>query len=147
MGHLLLHRYIEKKAFPQSSTLPRCRFGRSMLLTSVPSKSKMNDWEETGLFCFQNFLLAYDSLNDNLPHPLRGKLNFLTRENQITRNLGYLQLSRPRTKTVTYGTKSILSKATDFWNCINRTYHSELLHTKSRNVCKNFIKEMLLAQY
>ena len=101
----------------------------------------------TDLVNLQNFLLAYDSLNDNLPLPLRGKLNFLTRENQITRNLGYLQLSRPRTKTVTYGTKSILSKATDFWNCINKTYHSELLHTKSRNVCKNFIKEMLLAQY
>ena len=101
----------------------------------------------TDLINLQNFLLAYDSLNDNLPLPLRGKLNFLTRENQITRNLGYLQLSRPRTKTVTYGSKSILSKSTDFWNFINRTYYTESLHTKSRNVCKNFIKEMLLAQY
>ena len=47
----------------------------------------------TDVVNLQNFLLAYDSLNDNLPLPLRGKLNFLTRENQITRNLGYLQLT------------------------------------------------------
>ena len=101
----------------------------------------------TDLISLQNFLFAYDSLNSNLPLPLRGKLNFLTRENQITRNLGYLQLSRPRTKTVTYGTKSIYSKSVDVWNCINRSYYTKVLHEKSRNVCKNFVKKIIIDKY
>ena len=101
----------------------------------------------TDLVSLQNFLFAYDSLNSNLPLPLRGKLNFLNRENQITRNLGYLQLSRRRTKTVTYGTKSIYSKSVDVWNCINRSNYTKVLHEKSRNVCKNFVKQIIIDKY
>jgi hypothetical protein len=101
----------------------------------------------TDLVSVQNFLFAHDSLNNNLPIALRGKIHFLTHENQNTRNLGYFQLRRPRTKTITYGTKSIISKSVDIWNCINRTHYTRALHEKSKNVCKNFVKKFLIDGY
>ena len=94
----------------------------------------------------QNFLLVHDSLRDVLPSSLGGRMKFLEHVH-ATRSLGCLQLVRTRTKTVTYGSKSIKARSVDIWNSINKTHHSEKLHEKSRSVCKRFIFELLLAGY
>ena len=95
----------------------------------------------------QKFLLAHDSLNDNLPRPLRGKMSFLKHPDHATRSLDFLQLERPRTLTVTYGTKSINLMSIDIWNFINQSHCDEKLHEKSRNICKNFVTKFLLDRY
>ena len=94
----------------------------------------------------QNFLLARDSLRGDLPTSLKGKMKFVEHVH-ATRSLGCLQLFRPRTKTVTYGSKSINVKSIDIWNSINKVYHSEKLHEKSRSVCKNFVTRILISKY
>ena len=64
-----------------------------------------------------------------------------------TRNLDYLQLRRPRTKTVLYGSKSINARSIDIWNSINKTYHGDKLHEKSRAFCKQLVFDELLSKY
>ena len=98
------------------------------------------------LINLQNFLLTHDSLKNNLPISLRGKMQFLEHPHD-TRNFDYLQLRRPRTKTILYGSKSINSRSIDTWNSINKTYHGDKLHEKSRAFCKKFIYNLLISKY
>ena len=69
----------------------------------------------------QNFLYAHDSLKGTLPIALRGKLHFLDHNHGTRLQGGNAQLTRPRSNTVNYGTKSIKNRAIDVWNtiCIN----------------------------
>ena len=60
----------------------------------------------------QNFLFAHDSLNNRLPSSISGQM-FLVDTNHNLRNETYLQLNRPSSKTITYGSKSIKSKSVD----------------------------------
>ena len=118
---------------PRSSATPIFKFANIL---------KLND-----LVNLQNVLLAHDSLNDKLPVSLRGKMDFVTHP-YGTRNLEYLQLRRPRTKTVLYGSKSINSKSIDIWNFINKNCNLvDDLHKKSRAVCKSLVYEFFLSNY
>ena len=94
----------------------------------------------------QNFLFAHDSLNNILPSPLTGQLSLVDSDHN-TRNETWLQLNRPRTKTINYGSKSIKSKSIDIWNFINKDSYQEKLHTKSRSICKKFVKKFLIDRY
>ncbi len=98
------------------------------------------------LINLQNFLLARDCLKGDLPTSLKGKMEFLEHIH-ATRTLGCLQLFRPRTKTITYGSKSINARSIDIWNSINKIHHSENLHEKSRSVCKEFVTKLLISMY
>ena len=94
----------------------------------------------------QNFLFAHDSLNNILPSPLTGQLSLVDSDHN-TRNETWLQLNRPRTKTINYGSKSIKSKSIDIWNFINKDSYQEKLHTKSRSICKKIVKKFLIDRY
>ena len=72
---------------------------------------------------------------------------FLVDTNHNLRNETYLQLNRPSSKTITYGSKSIKSKSVDIWNFINKLSFKEKLHEKSRLACKNFVVKFLLNHY
>ena len=94
----------------------------------------------------QNFLFTHDNLKNNLPVSLRGKMEFLVHPHE-TRNMDYLQLFRPRTNTIIYGSKSINARSIDIWNSINQNHHLEKLHEKSRAICKSFVYKLLLSTY
>ncbi len=94
----------------------------------------------------QNFLFAHDSLNNSLPSSLSDQM-FLVDTNHNLRNETYLQLNRPSSKTITYGSKSIKSKSVDIWNFINKLFFKEKLHEKRRLACKHFVVNFLLNRY
>ena len=50
----------------------------------------------------QNFLFAHDSLKNKLPTSLMGQLSLVDTDHNL-RNETYLQLNRPSSKTITYG--------------------------------------------
>ena len=52
------------------------------------------------------------------------------------------QLKRPRSNTILYGSRSIINKAIDIWNSINRANPSVKFLEKSRAVCKSIIKKL-----
>ena len=81
----------------------------------------------------QNFLFAHDSLNNKLPSILTGQLS-LVDTNHNLRNETYLQLNRPISKTITYGSKSIKSKSVDIWNFINIHSYNVKLYEKSKSM-------------
>ena len=102
---------------------------------------KLNDYVN-----LQNFLFAYDSLKNNLPSSLTGKLSYVDTIHD-TRNEMYFQLNRPNSKTILYGSTSIRSKSVDIWNYINKSTHKEKLNEKSRFCCKLFVKKFLIDRY
>ena len=95
----------------------------------------------------QNFLYAHDSLKDALPTALRGQINILDHTQDTRLFAANLQLTRPRSKTVLYGSKSIRNKAIDMWNSVNKMNPGVKFLEKSRAVCKLFVKKMLLHEY
>ena len=94
----------------------------------------------------QNFLYAHGSLNNQLPSTLSGQLFFVDTDHNL-RSKTFLQLKRPSSKTIIYGSKSIKSRSVDIWNYINKLFYKENLHKKSRNVCKQIIIKYLLDGY
>ena len=94
----------------------------------------------------QNFLFAHDSLNHNLPSSLTGKFS-LVATSQNTRSELYLQLNRPSSKTIVYGSQSIRSRSVDIWNYINKHSYQEKLGEKSKSSCKMFVKKFLIGRY
>ena len=94
----------------------------------------------------QNFVFAHDSLNNNLPTSLTGQLTFVDTIHNL-RNETYLQLNRPYSKTILYGSRSIKSMSVDIWNFINKHFYAEKLHEKSKSVCKKIVNKFLLDRY
>ena len=95
----------------------------------------------------QNFLYAHDSLKDNLPTALRGKMNFLDHSHETRLLTGNAQLAKARSNTVIYGSRCIKNRSIDVWNSINRNYQNVRFLEKSRAVCKTLMKKLLLSQY
>ena len=94
----------------------------------------------------QNFLYAHRSLSNQLPSSLSGQLLLVDTVHNL-RSKAFLQLKRPSSKTIIYGSKSIKSRSVDIWNYINKFFYKENLHNKSRNVCKKIITKFLLDGY
>ena len=95
----------------------------------------------------QNFLYAHDSLKDALPTALRGKLDILDHSHDTRLIAANVQLKRPRSNTVLYGSKSIINKAIDIWNSINNDHPNVKFLEKSRALCKSSIKKLFLSSY
>ena len=111
-------------------------------LFKVSNILKVND-----IVDLQNFIFIYDNLKGLLPKALLSNLQYVEHTHD-TRLLSYHQLSRPRTKTVTYGSKGIKNSGIDIWNSINRSHHAEIRFLdKSRNICKSFVTRLLLSKY
>ena len=103
---------------------------------------KFND-----LVSHQNFLFAHDSLKDALPKALRGKLDTLDHIHETRLLASNIQLKRPRSKTILYGSKSIISRAIDVWNSINKNHPNVKFLEKSRAVCKLLTKKIFISNY
>ena len=114
--------------------------------SASPLYKKCEILKLTDIISLQNFLFAHDSLKNNLPSSLIGQLSLVNTVNN-TRSEMYYQLDRLRTKTILYGTNSIKSKSIDVWNFINKLFHVEKLHEKSRPYCKKFVKKYLIDCY
>ena len=84
----------------------------------------------------QDFLYIHDNLKGNLPLSLTENFSFVNTVNN-TRSEMYHQLDKLRTRTILYGTHSIKSRSVEIWNFINELFHTEKLHKKSRQSCKN----------
>ena len=110
-------------------------------LFKMSSILKINDY-----ISLQNFLLTYRSLKGQLPTSLQGNMNFLEHPHD-TRNMGCLQLTRPSSKTINYGSKSINARSIEIWNSINKSHHEQRFLDKSLAVCKGFITKLLLDKY
>ena len=95
----------------------------------------------------QNFLYAHDSLKENLPTALRGKMDFLDHTQETRLLTGNAQLAKSRSNTVIYGSRCIKNRSIDVWNAINRNHHNVRFLEKSRAVCKILMKKLLLSQY
>ena len=96
----------------------------------------------------QSFLLAYDSINCQLPSSLNKLFTFVDVDRaQNTRTETLSQLNRQRTRTFLYGSNSIKSKSLDIWNYFNLHYKEKNLYTKSRSICKNFVTKVLINRY
>ena len=93
-----------------------------------------------------NILFAHDTINNNLPSSLTGKLSLVDTAHN-TRSELYIQLNRPSSKTITYGSQSIRSKSVDIWNYINKHSYQEKLGEKRRSSCKIFVKKILIGRY
>jgi len=94
----------------------------------------------------QNFLFAHGSLNNQLPLTLSGQLCLVDTDHNL-RSKSLLQLKRPCSKTIIYGSKSIKSKSVDIWNFINKQFYKENFLKKSRHVCKKVVTKFLLDRY
>jgi hypothetical protein len=95
----------------------------------------------------QNFLFAHDSLKDALPTALRGKLDILDHTHETRLLASNIQLKRPRSNTILYGSKSIINRAIDVWNSINKNHPNVKFLEKSRAVCKLLIKKIFISNY
>ena len=102
---------------------------------------KINDY-----ISLQNFLLTYRSLKGQLPSSLQGNMNFLEHPHD-TRIMGCLQLTRPSSRTINYGSRSINTRSIEIWNCINKTHHEQKFLDKTLAVCKGLITKLLLDKY
>ena len=96
----------------------------------------------------QSFLLAYDSINCQLPSSLNKLFTFVDVDrDHNTRTETLYQLIRPRTRTILYGSNSIKSKSLDIWNYCNLHYKEKNLYAKSKSICKNFVTKVLINRY
>ena len=86
-------------------------------LLKVSNILKFND-----IVNFQNFLYAHDSLKDALPTTLRGKIVVLDHTHDTRLLAANVQLKRPSSNTVLYGSKSINNRAIEIWNSINNPW-------------------------
>ena len=119
---------------------------RPSCTSATPYFKKCGILKLTEYVNLQFFLFAHDSLNHNLPSSLTGKLSLVDTAHN-TRSELYIQLNRPSSKTITYGSQSIRSKSVDIWNYINKHSYQEKLGEKSRSSCKNFVKKFLIDRY
>ena len=95
----------------------------------------------------QNFLYAHDTLKNTLPIALRGKLTFLDHDHETRLQGENSQVTRPRSNTVNYGSKSIKNMAIDVWNSASITHSHIKFFDNSRSVCKTFMKKFLISKY
>ena len=112
------------------------------LLLKLLNILKFND-----MVNLQNFLYAHDSLKDALPTALRGKIDVLDHTHDTRLLAANVQLTRPSSNTVLYGSKSINNRAIEIWNSINNINPTIKFYDKSRAVCKLLVKKMLLSKY
>ena len=81
--------------------------------SASPLLKHLNILKFSDFINLQNFLYAHDSLKSNLPISLRGKLHFLDHNHETRLQGENSQLTRPRSNTVNYGSKTIKNRAID----------------------------------
>ena len=98
----------------------------------------------------QNFLLAHDFINNNLPMPLMHLVQLLTDKHNIkTRTSEDLKLSLPKVKTDT-GLNSISYKISACWNTLVSTIFADdnkSPSTVSKETCKDKIHKHMIENY
>ena len=115
--------------------------------SASPLLKELNILKFNDFVNLQNFLFAHGSLKCTLPIALRGKLHFLNHTHETRLQSETAQLTRPRSNTVIYGSKSIKNRAIEVWNSISSDHPQIKFLENSHSVCKSFIKKLLLSKY
>ena len=104
---------------------------------------KIHDWIR-----LQNFLLAYDKFNNNLPTDLLNKFDLISHTHfHQTRISSHFNVILPKIRTTTYGLKSITFQSSAEWNFFMNLFNMHELHNKSRSRCKSMIKKYFIESY
>ena len=141
------HNAVSKKLQILQNRAARIMLFQPPRTSASPLLKHLNILKFSDFINLQNFLYAHDSLKSNLPISLRGKLHFLDHNHETRLQGENSQLTRPRSNTVNYGSKTIKNRAIDVWNSISRNHPQVKFLENSRPVCKSFIKKLLLSQY
>ena len=139
------NRVVKKLQVLQNKALRIMNFSTPRTATA-PLFKNCNILKLSDNIMLQNILFAHDSLKNNLPPSLSGKLSLVDTVNN-TLNEMYYQLDKLTTRTILYGTNSIKSKSVDNWNFINNHLYHEKLHEKSRLSFKEIVKKFLISCY
>ena len=141
------HNAVSKKLQVLQNKAARIMLFQPPRTSASPLLKHLNILNFSNVVNLQNFLYAHGSLRCTLPIALKGKLHLLD-HNHGTRLQGVnAQLTRPRSNTVNYGSKSIKNRAIDVWNSINSDHPQVKFFENSYSVCKIFVKKLLLSKY
>ena len=96
----------------------------------------------------KNFLFVHNSLNNNLPSPLKNSFKLNTENHShTTRSTFQNKMALPEARTLIYGLNSIKYRSVAEWNLMVNDSILENLHLKSISVCKKTITNYLIDEY
>ena len=92
----------------------------------------------------QNFLYVHNSLNNQVPEPLKDAFTFMTERCSATRSTVKNKLALPKVRTLPYGLNSIKYRSVAIWNVAANDFPLSSPHLKSISLCKKqFIKYLI----
>ena len=115
--------------------------------TALPLFKKCEILNLSDCIVLQNCLFAHDCINRKLPTPLLDDRITFVQTSGNTRAERLNQLVNFRTRTLLYGSNSIMSRAVKAWNDINIDLHHLKLQDVSKSMCKERIYVFLLNKY
>ena len=96
----------------------------------------------------QNFLLAHDFFNNNLPESFCNLFSLVNNSHQHhTRAAAKMHFRLPKARTSIYGLSSITYQSVLTWNKINHLFDKSFLYDKSKVICKKLISNHLINSY
>ena len=96
----------------------------------------------------QNFLLAHDFFNNNLPDTFNNLFSLVNNShNRNTRAAAKNHFRPPKVRTSIYGLKSITYQSVTYWNKFNLLFENSSLFNKSKVLCKRIIYNHILNSY
>ena len=85
----------------------------------------------------QNFVFVHNSLNDNLPLPLRNTFQVVADINSYnTRASDQHKIALPKVRTLYYGLNSIKYRSAAHWNLLVNDFPNLKFHTLSQKLCQ-----------
>ena len=95
-----------------------------------------------------NFLYVLDDINHNIPPALENTFQLVANSHDYqTRKSVHHNVAVPNVRTTIYGLKSIKYQSCQEWNVFINHFKDNLLHTKSKSVCKKIICNFFFNTY
>ena len=95
----------------------------------------------------QNFLHVPNSLNNQVPGPLKDSFTFMTERCSSTRSTVVNKLALPKVRTLTYGLNSIKHRSVAIWNVVANDFPLNSPHLKNILLCKKQFTKNLIDSY
>ena len=96
----------------------------------------------------ENFFYVHNSLNGNLPLPLRNTFQLVADTHSInTRDASKFKIMLPKVRTQNYGINIITYRSVAFWNTIVSLFSNEKFHRLSKFICKKNITKYFIDGY
>ena len=96
----------------------------------------------------QNFLLAHDFFNNNLPDTFNNLFSLVNNShNHNTRAAAKNHFRPPKVRTSIYGLKSITYQSVTYWNKFNLLFENSSLFNITKVLCKRIIYNHILNSY